>query len=117
MTSRPHAHERDQERIPVARQETTDIINHGHREFADMAPSMLKKNVVALVFLPWLTRYTGRLIRSAKEEERRAILAALPPDADVPQKDSQFLRGHNNALKLMRDIILTRGEAPRNELG
>ncbi len=30
-----------------------------------------------MVFLPWLTRYTGTLIRSAKEEERQAILAEL----------------------------------------
>ncbi len=114
VASRP---QKQDESIPAAGHEipgplhgTTDIINDAQREFADMAPSMLKKNVVAMVFLPWLTKYTGRLIRSAKEEERRAILAALPSDADVANKDPHFLRGRNEALKQMRDVIQARSE-------
>ena len=95
--------------IKLAREHrgTEDIALDGLWEFRHMAPSMLKRTFVEMVFVPWLSQYTGRLIRSAKEEERRAILAALPGEAEGAD-DPQFHRGHETAVKQMRSVILSR---------
>lgn len=95
--------------ITLAREHrgTEDIARDGLWEFRHMAPSMLKRTFVEMVFVPWLSQYTGRLIRSAKEEERRAILAALPNEPEGAD-DPQFHRGHNTAVKQVRSVILSR---------
>ena len=105
---RPLAPETPQ-RIAVACRETADIINDAHREFAEMAPSMLKKKVVALVFLPWLTRYTSRVVKAAREEERRAILAALARDKGAAGK-GQWSIGYNAAVTKLQALILSRSD-------
>ncbi len=97
-----------QSRIPPEPRETADIIGRGRREFAAKAPSLLKKKVVELVFLPWLSGYTGSLMRAAMEEERRLILAALPPNTVGRTRRPDYQRGHNDALDQVRDIILAR---------
>jgi len=98
----------EKSRIRVESQQTADIINGAHRELTDMAPSMLKKKVVEFVFLPWLTRFTGRVVQAAKEEERQAILLALPPYSEAA--NDKFRQGYNAALKEVRSTILHRGD-------
>jgi len=88
----------------------TTLINDAHREFAAMAPSMLKKKMVEMVFLPWLSAFTGRVVRAAKEEERQAILVSLPSPAEVPDADPAWLQGHKDALENVRTAILQRCE-------
>ncbi len=103
----PPAHE-GESRVPPARQDTADIINDAHHEFAEMAPSLLKQKVVALVFLPWLTRYTGRLVEAAKEEERRAILDELARDKSAGK--GQWQAGYKAAVTKVHALILARSE-------
>src|SRR5258707_13614091 len=99
----------DEKRIPVESPEMADVIAAGHRELADFAPDMLRKEVVALVFMPWLTRFTTGVARSVREDERRAILDALPPSATNAK--AEFRRGYENALAQLRAVIARRREA------
>jgi hypothetical protein len=94
---------------PVEARATT-LINDAHREFAAMAPSMLKKKMVETVFLPWLSTFTGRVVRAAKEEERQAILASLPSPTENPDADPAWIQGHKDALETIRSAILQRCE-------
>ena len=107
----PPAHE-GESRVPPVRHDTTavtaDIIDDARDAFAEMAPSLLKQKVVALVFLPWLTRYTGRLVEAAKEEERRAILAELARDKNAGK--GQWHAGYKAALTKLNALILARSE-------
>lgn len=99
----------NEQRSPVAGHDTADIINDAHRELAEMAPSMLKKNVVALVFLPWLTRYTGRVMEAAKEDERRAILAELSNNRNAGE-DSEWSAGYKAAMEKLHELIRARSD-------
>lgn len=99
----------DEHRIPVTCQETADIISDAHRELAEIAPSMLKKNVVALVFLPWLTRYTGRVVEAAKADERRAILAELSNNPGATEA-GEWSAGYKAAMEKLHELILARSE-------
>ena len=67
---------------------------------------MLKKKVVELVFLPWLSTFTGQIVTAAKEKERQAVLASLPSPAEVPDADPAWLRGHKDTLENIRTAIL-----------
>lgn len=88
----------------------TTLINDAHREFAAMAPSLLKTKVVELVFLPWLSAFTGRVVRAAREGERQAILASLPSPSKVPDADPVWLQGHKRRARKRpnRDIAEVR---------
>jgi DNA-directed RNA polymerase specialized sigma24 family protein len=70
-----------------------ELLAEGSKDLENIGPDLLNKHVVAMIFLPWLSRYTGRLIRAAKQEEREQILQALP---SLPED--------------MRQIIVARGE-------
>jgi len=105
----PEALAEEDEPIPVRCQATADLINDAHREFAGMAPSMLKRKVVALVFLPWLTRYTARLMRAAKDEERRAILADLSR-AGTTDGGDEWSMGYRAAVERLHALILARAD-------
>lgn len=107
----PSAHE-GESHVPSVRQGTADItaaiVNDARHEFAEMAPSLLKQKVVALVFLPWLTRYTGRLVEAAKAEERRAILDELARDKSSGK--GQWHAGYKAAVNKLHALILARSE-------
>jgi hypothetical protein len=98
-------------RNPIRPEETANLIDDGYREFAAMAPSMLKKKVVEIVFLHWLTKFTVHVVRSAKEEERQAILNELPLQADGTKAWSE---GFNNAIAQVRKGIEQRSELASN---
>ena len=55
--------------------ESDAILAQGKAELSEIATSMLKQKIAALVFLPWLSRYTERVRDVAKQEERDAILS------------------------------------------
>lgn len=64
---------------------------------------MLANKVVELVFLPWLSAFTGRVVTAAKEEERQAILAELSRHLS---KDRHW----KGARDKVRAIILARSK-------
>ena len=69
--------------------ESDKIHSEGVAELSDVAPSLLKKKMVELVFLPWLCQYTQRVRQAARQEERQAILS-IP---DLPDEAKAIIRG------------------------
>ena len=114
MAPRP-AGDRAAARCGLSTPDPAEIIASAQREFTEMAPSMLKQKVVALVFLPWLTRYTGRLVEVAKEEERRAILAELASEKLSTGK-REWRAGYEAAIESVCELISSRSESPDGAL-
>jgi hypothetical protein len=67
---------------------TDAVLAKGAYELNDIAAGMLNHRIAALVFLPWLCRYTQQVRDAARAEERDAILA-LP---DLPEEAKAVIR-------------------------
>ncbi len=59
----------------MKRSDTDAVLAKGADDLAAIAHGMLKHKIAALVFLPWLCRYTQQVRDAARAEERDAILA------------------------------------------
>ena len=96
-------------RTPLRRRTTTKIVGQGHRGGA-AAPFTPVRNAFDPAFLSWMTDFTARVVKAAREEERLAILALVPPSAEPAESDAWY-HGYDAALRIVRAAILRRCDA------